>query len=483
MREKLTRVLEAAQKAGGDYADVRFVEDREESLMVRDGALRQFRRASTRGVGIRVLAKGSWGFASTADLGDEALSACARLAVEIALAGARVNPRPIEPAPNPAHRDRYRSSYGKDPFEVSAREKIERLMDAEATLKAVRGVSIAQATMDFLRRYQLFLSTEGADIEQEFLESGVGAEATAIGQNDVQTRSYPNSFRGQFESRGYELVDEYLIEDELKRIAGESVALLDAPQCPPGVMDVVIGSSQMALQVHESCGHAVEFDRILGQERNFAGESFIRPGDIGALRYGNERVNIYSSAIEPRALGSFGYDDEGVAAGRFDLVRKGRLVGVLTSRDTAPVLGQTSNGCMRADGWSAVPIIRMTNISLEPGDQSFEDLIGGVDRGIYMETNRTWSIDNYRLNFQFGCELGYEIRGGKLGRMVKNPQYTAMTTEFWNSCTGIGRPELWKVWGIPGCGKGQPMQTAHVSHGSAPVRFANVKVGVGYAES
>jgi TldD protein len=232
------------------------------------------------------------------------------------------------------------------------------------------------------------------------------------------------------------------------------------------------------LQVHESVGHPTELDRVLGMEAAFAGTSFVGVEDLGTLRYGSELVNITADATIDGGLGSFGYDDEGVAAQRVDLIRSGVLVGFQTSRETAASIGgERSNGTMRAEGWENFPLIRMTNINLLPGEGSLEDLIADVDEGIFMVTNKSWSIDDKRKNFQFGCEIAWEIRNGKLGRMLKNPRYTGITTDFWSSCDAIAGEGEWRVWGTPNCGKGQPGQAMRVGHGTSPARFRNVTAG------
>ncbi|MDQ3855868.1 MAG: TldD/PmbA family protein, partial [Chloroflexota bacterium] len=198
----------------------------------------------------------------------------------------------------------------------------------------------------------------------------------------------------------------------------------------------------------------------------------------GSYRYGSEHVTIVADGTLPGGLGTFGYDDEGVPAQRVPVIERGILVNYLTDRQSAAQLDQRSNGTGRADGWGRIPLVRMTNLNLQPGEWSFEDLIADTDDGIYMETNRSWSIDDRRLNFQFGTEIAWEIRRGKLGRMLKNPTYTGITPQFWGSCDAVGNRDTWKVWGTPNCGKGQPMQIAHVGHGASPARFRNVRVGV-----
>jgi TldD protein len=252
------------------------------------------------------------------------------------------------------------------------------------------------------------------------------------------------------------------------------------------VTTLILGPTQLALQVHESCGHPIELDRVFGTEASYAGTSFLTPDKYGTFRYGSDQVNLTADATIPGGLGTFGWDDEGVPAQRVPIVRAGVFCGYLSSRETVEQLREivgdrappASGGAMRADGWNRIPLVRMTNVNLEPGAWEFEDLIADTDEGIYMELNKSWSIDDRRLNFQFGTEIAYEIRGGKMGRMLKNATYTGITPQFWASCDAICNQNHWQVWGTPNCGKGQPGQRAHTGHGTAPARFRNVQVGV-----
>jgi TldD protein len=304
--------------------------------------------------------------------------------------------------------------------------------------------------------------------------------ATAVNDNESQERSYPKSLGGQLEGRGFEAVREMGLPENGQRIAEEAVALLDAPQCPSAEMDVILEASQVAIQVHESCGHPTELDRVLGMEASFAGTSFLTTDRLDRLQYGSEVVNIDADATAPGGLGTFGWDDEGVAAQNVPLVSVGRFVGYLTSRETAPVIGRRSMGSSRSATWRNLPIIRMTNINLRPGEAgTLEDLIADTKDGILFGTNRSWSIDERRLNFQFGTEIGWLIRNGKRAGMVRNPTYTGITPRFWGSCDAVCGPSEWRLWGEPYCGKGEPMQTAAVGHGAAPARFRGVQVGVG----
>ena len=356
-------------------------------------------------------------------------------------------------------------------------EKVDLLIAASDAMRTDKRIMAAHAALGLRRERTVFVSSEGSLLMQTILQTGTGISATAADDHDAQHRSYPGGHGGQHACTGFELVRELGLVEAAPRVAEEALALLTAPVCPAGTTTIILDGSQVALQIHESVGHPTELDRILGTEAAFAGTSFLEPSDLGKLRYGSQLVTIVSDGTSPGGLGTVGWDDEGVRPSPTYLIRDGLLVGFQTSRETAAAIGQhRSNGTMRADGWINYPLIRMTNVNLLPGDTSLEELIASTDDGIYMDTNRSWSIDDKRLNFQFGCEIAWEIKDGKLGRMLKNPMYQGITTEFWGSCDGIAGPSQWKIWGVPNCGKGQPTQTARVAHGAAPARFRNVAV-------
>ncbi|HID06895.1 MAG TPA: TldD/PmbA family protein, partial [Armatimonadetes bacterium] len=358
-------------------------------------------------------------------------------------------------------------------------ERMKLLLDADRKMRSVEGIQVTEASMQLWRQHKLFASTDGSVIKQTRTEVGAGITATAVRGSELQRRSYPAAHGGNFAARGYEFILSMNILEHAERVAHEAVQLLDAEPCPSTATTLILGTNQMALQIHESCGHPTELDRVLGTEASFAGTSFLTPDKLGKFEYGSPLVNIVADATVEGALGSFGYDDEGVPAQRTYLVKDGVFVGYMTSRETAPKLGwERSNGTMRAEHYNAIPLIRMTNINLEPGEWTLADMIADTDEGILMDTNRSWSIDDKRLNFQFGCEIAWEIRDAKLGRMLKNPTYTGITYEFWRSCDAIGNEDEWQLWGIPNCGKGEPMQAMRVGHGVPPARFRNVRVGV-----
>ncbi|MBC5827439.1 MAG: TldD/PmbA family protein, partial [Candidatus Eremiobacteraeota bacterium] len=319
----------------------------------------------------------------------------------------------------------------------------------------------------------------GSRTEQTLLQCGSAIHALAVGEGDVQDRIFPGTC-GLYQTGGYEIVRKAKLRENARRIGEEAVALLSADQCPSATADIVLSGDQMSLQIHESIGHALELDRVLGWEANFSGTSFATLDKLNRFRYGSPLVNVACEMNCPLALATQGYDDEGTPARSVPLISAGILVGYMAGRDTAMVAGVDVCGCVRSEYWGRLPMIRIGNVNLSPGDASFEELIDGIRDGVYMESNRSWSIDDKRLNFQFGCQVGYEIKNGKKGRLLKNPTYAGMTPEFWASCDAIGDESTWVAWGTPNCGKGEPMQTARSCQGSSPARFRDVAVGVGY---
>ena len=473
------KAVEAARRAGADVADARVSTDESESITVRDDAMEGVDRSVSTGVGIRVLAGGRWGFAATARLDEGEIAATAELAVRIARAASRLPGEPVVLAEVEPARATWATPIERDPFEVPLDEKVALLLRATGIAASQPGVTYSEAFLDLFRRTTSFASSDGAAIEQTITNAGAGLAATAVGDDDVQRRSYPDSFRGHHRAAGWEHVVALDLSGHAERVGREAVELLDAPVCPSEVTTLVLDANQMELQIHESVGHPTELDRVLGMELAFAGGSFVKPDDIGRLRYGSPLVTIVADATLPGGLGTFGYDDEGVPAQRTPLIQDGLLVGLLTNRETAPAIGATSNGTARADGWMHLPLIRMTNISIEPREGSLEEILGDTADGIFMSTNTSWSIDDHRINFQFGCEYARRIEGGKLTQLYKNPNYTGITPEFWGSCDAVGGAGSFVVYGTPNCGKGQPGQTGRVGHGAAPARFRNVQVGVG----
>jgi TldD protein len=480
VNDLIARALDAADRLGADYADVRIVERSTEQLTVKNGQLEAATTNQGAGFGVRVLLDGAWGFSASAVLEPSEADRNASESVEIALASGLAQPGPVELDDTPPVTDSYRTPYREDPFSISLDEKLRLLMDADAAMARVPGVAIREGSMVAGREVKTFASTAGARIDQEIVESGGGIEATAVNDSEMQQRSYPSSFGGQVVTGGFEAVRALDLAEHAQETAELAVALLDAPQCPAGEMDLILDSTQVALQIHESCGHPTELDRVFGTEASFAGTSFLTTDKLGSLHYGCDHVSLDADATAPGGLGTFGFVVEGVPAQNVPLVEHGVVVGYLTSRETAPQIGRRSMGSARAWTWSHIPLIRMTNINLRPGNAgSLEDLIADTREGIFMSVNKSWSIDDRRLNFQFGDQAGWLIRNGKRTQLVKNPTYTGITPKFWGSCDAICGPDEWTLWGLPNCGKGEPMQLGHVGHGAAPARFRGVKVGVG----
>jgi TldD protein len=478
MKDLALLAIDTAKAQGASYADVRVVESKLENIGTKNGKVGAYETLEDLGFGVRVIAGGSWGFASSDDMSKESVETIAAEAVKTALASSKLKEKELVLAPVDAHVAQWRTSYKIDPFTVSLEDKLSLLFKVDGLLRKVKGLAIAECSMGFLREKQLFASTEGSLIEQELVHSGAGMVAFAVGAGDVQRRSFPSS-EGHYASGGYEIVEGLGLIENAERVAEEAVALLSVDECPSGKKDIILDGSQLCLQIHESVGHPSELDRVLGTEANYAGTSYLKLKEQGKLQLGSEFVTIVADSTLPGGLATVGFDDEGVPAQKWNLVDKGLFVGYLTSREVASVCGDTqSRGCMRADGWNRIPLVRMTNIGLAPGTWDLDDLIADTKDGILMLTNRSWSIDQMRYNFQFSTEIGWEIKGGKKGRMLKNPNYQEISTGFWNSCDAVCNESHWFQWGIINCGKGQPGQVARMSHGAAPARFRQVNVGV-----
>lgn len=476
--DKLKKALAHAQKLGASYADIRYVSARSEEVKVKNRIVNAIRRSEESGAGLRALADGAWGFAASADLSGRSLLGLAEKAVALARASSLISREPVELAERPAYQGSYRTPVKTDPEDVPLREKIDVLNSACGEMCIAPEIATTEASLAWQKQEKLFVDTEGGEILQHLTECGAGISATAVGWGDVQRRSYPTSFGGNFAGAGFEFIRGMPLKENAAAVAREALTLLSAPACPSAVTDLILDSSQLALQVHESCGHPAELDRVLGMEAGYAGTSFLTPEKLGAYVYGSPVVNITADATLPGGLGTFGYDDEGVPAAHFMLIKDGIFCGYLASRETAPKIGTASNGCMRASGWQFIPLVRMTNINLEPGDWTLDEIIRDTREGLFLATNTSWSIDDKRLNFQFATEAAYEINNGSIGRLYKNPTYAGKTPEFWRSCDAIAGKAEWVMWGIPACGKGEPCQIAHVGHGASPARFRQVRVGI-----
>ena len=479
MDDLVSRSLDLAEVQGASYADIRIVRTSQERISVRSGVVDTLSFDESLGFGVRVLVNGCWGFASNHDITSKEVDRVTALAVNIAKASATLSKGVVNLGPPITSRGTYTTPIEEDPFTISTDHKLALLMDADQRMASVKGIGSRQGNLIFIKEEKTFANSEGAHVEQTVYEAGGGISANAVGNNEIQRRSYPQSMGRQQGCAGWEYITAMDLPGNAERVATEAVALLTADPCPSNIVtDIIIGSAQLALQIHESCGHAIELDRVLGAEAAYAGTSFLTTDKLNNFRYASDVVNITADSLRVPGLGSFGWDDEGVPSQSTPIVTNGDFVGYLMSRETASGLGLTSNGCVRAASWNRIPMIRMTNVSIEPGTWKLDDLIADTDDGVFLEMNRSWSIDDRRYNFQFGTEVGYEIKKGKLGRLLRNTTYTGITPEFWNSCDAVCDSDHWTMWGTPNCGKGQPGQIGHTGHGAAPARFRNVRVGV-----
>jgi TldD protein len=484
VQEFALNTLDLALRQGVAYADVRVVQRRKEDISVKNGQADQVAMEESTGYGVRVLAEGAWGFAASSDFYRAAAAATVERALEIARAGAGVQTEPLFLPSCPGVEGAYATPLTQDPFAVPLETRLALLITCCEAMQRSPTVRVAQAHLRLFREHKWFVSSEGSRLEQTLVETGGGVAATAVGDDGIfQRRSYSNHAQA-----GYEFIGELDLPTQAERCTREAEALLTAPVCPTGTRTLILGSAMLALQVHESCGHPVELDRVLGSEASFAGTSFLTVPELGLFQYGSPAVSITADATLSRGLGTFGWDDEGSPAEHFPIIAEGRFVNYLTSRETAWWLANHydhstprpplpfSNGTMRADGWDRLPLIRMTNISLEPGAWTLEDLIADTEDGLFLDTPKSWSLDDRRLNFHFGTEVAYEIKDGKLGRLLRDASYTDRTPRFWSSCDAVCDAAHWRLWGLPTCAKGEPVQVAHVAHGAAPARFRGVQV-------
>ncbi len=456
-----------------DYGDARVVETEYEHIIVRNGNIESYTKSTDMGFGIRTLLNSGWGFYSSNRIENDEIDKVIKKSLEIAKASVVAKGKPLSLSPLSPQQGIYKTRMEKDPFSISTEDKIKLLLSIDDILSKYGNIKVRIASMILIKQKKVFVSSEGSLIEQEIVHTGAEMSVTAVKDGELQERSY-----GDFGQAGYEFIENLKLLKEAPRVGEEAEALLKAKPCPLGKKDIVISDDQMVLQVHESVGHPTELDRVFGTEASYAGTSFVTPEKLENFKYGSKLVNITADATIRNGLGGFGWDDEGVPAQRIFIVKEGMFNDYLSSRDTAPLIGRKSTGTMRASSWSRIPIIRMTNINLEPGKFTLEGLIDGVKDGLYLQTNKSWSIDDKRINFQFGVEFAREIKNGKLGDIIKDATYTGITPEFWKACDGIGNEGYWKMHGIMNCGKGEPGQTMRVGHGTAPARFRDVQVGV-----
>jgi TldD protein len=471
------RALGAATKAGATYADIRIVRHRRESLSTREDKIERVDASEEYGLGVRVIAGGAWGFAATPIVTPAEAERVAKVAVDIAKANAALLDRPVNLGAPVTSVDVWQTPIIKDPFKIPLEDKAELLLAINREAMKVPGVKFVNSSYAAQGEWKLFASTEGAYVEQDQIRLGPGYTVTAVDDK-----------RGEFESRshmaqprqaGWEYIESLPLVADARQIASEAVEKLAAPSVTAGKHDLVLDPTNLWLTIHESIGHPTELDRALGYEANFAGTSYATPDKRGKLRIGAPILTFYADKTTPGALATCGYDDDGVATQRWNLVENGVFVGYQTTREQAAWIGEkTSRGTSYADSYASFPFQRMPNVSLAPApkERSLDDLIAATDNGILIVGNGSWSIDHQRLNFQFGGQAFWEIKKGKKGRMLRDVAYQANTLAFWSACDLLGGPSSWAMGGTLSDGKGEPQQSNAVSHGAPPARFRAIDV-------
>ncbi len=473
MADALADLVQLAAARGASYADARHVEREHESVSVRDGQVESVTRTSDRGVGFRVIHHGAWGFAATDRTGEAAMGELVDEAFRRAEASASTRSRPIALAPIPAHRGEYRTTLSRDPFGVPMKERIALLLAADEALRGPNARS-RRASVAAYRTRKRLVTSEGTDVSQEVVESGAGVALTAAKAGARPAQRYDSRLTRQ---AGWEFVEELDLVARARRYRDDAEATLDAPLATERPTTLVFAPEFLALLVHESCGHPTEADRVLEYEVAFAGTTFMWPKDRGTLRYGSEHVSMTADATVPGGMGTFGWDDDGVAAMRTKLVDRGVFVGYLTSRETAAALGvPVSIGSARAEGWQHFPIVRMVNVSLDPGTRSYAELLAGVDDGLLLEAPASYSLDDKRQNFHFSAQAARVIRHGQVEGYVRGVAFQSLTPAFWGRCDCVA--DDWELHGFLSCAKGEPLQLMRVGHGAAHARFRDVPIEV-----
>lgn len=473
-RELGWRALEVAKARGASYADVRVITRCWNRLSCHNGVVAEDEDGEETGLGLRCLVDGAWGFAASPVLTTAEADRIAALAVEVATASGRLPWKVSLGAPEP-HTFTGRGPCLTDPFDIPYETKADLLHACDLAMRRPSAVRAATGTLDFLRERRLLLTTEGTDIYQEQVDSGGGLKVVAVRDGDMQQRSWPHIFGWHGQRGGWEVIEAMGFEENAARIGEEAAALLDAPPCPEGPATVILDASQTAMQLHESLGHALELDRALGMEAATAGTSFLTP-DLLGRPVASEHVTVFADPAGTPGAGSFRFDDDGVPARRATLIERGRFVDYLSSRDTAPIVGKQSTAASRTDTWNRIPLVRMTCLNLEPGRMSFDELLDDTGEGLLLATTASWSIDERRMNFEFATEMAREIRGGKLGRLLRGPVYRGATPDFWSACDAVAGPESFRPLSVRLCFKGQPGQLQRVTNGAAPARFRDVSL-------
>ena len=479
MKTILHRLQRRLSELDVEYADLRYVEVERERIRTKNGALDDIKETHSRGVGFRVLKDGAFGFCATSDLSEKSLLSHLEQAYRMAKRFSKIRHAEIKLVPTKRVKDRWEMPIQRDPWKMSLREKIKPAIEAEKLLISHSWIDSASSVFDFTRKRIVFVSSEESWIEQVLYRTGgwIYGETWVDGQKI--RRSWPGP-SGLFRAQGFETIESLEFPREAVRLAEELKELRKCPEVPSGTFDLILKGSILALQIHETFGHATESDRVYGYEDNFGGRTFLNPGLLGGFPVASPQVTFVSDAsldLGPGA-GCLAYDDEGVPPRRIEVVQKGIFTGYLMSRETAFFLNQAkSSANMVAQDWSHYPLIRMTNISLLPGKGSLKEMIRDTEEGFLLDSELSWSIDEMRLDFQIGAEAGYQIRKGKIESLVRFPFYHGNALDFWRSCDSVAGKSEWGFWGFADCGKGGPYQEAFTGHGASPARFRNVEFG------
>jgi TldD protein len=477
--------LREGKKYKASYCDIRIVRLRSQSISMRMTSERGTGRTlsvpnisedSSFGFGVRVIVNGAWGFASSPLVTPEEIARVTGEAVIIAKANAAIQPKPVQLAANKTYRDRWVTPHEKDPFDISAQEKIDLLAAATSEVKKNVRILTGTAALTFRSDDKYFASSEGSSIQQYLLQTYGNVDATAVDAEKgiSRTRNYVPTQA----SAGWEYVPQMNLAENAGVIREEVLEHLAAPPVRPGKKDLLLMPNHLMLTIHESVGHPTELDRSLGYEANYAGTSYLTPATIGK-RIASDHVTIIGDRTSPRALATCGYDDDGVKTTRFTIVDKGIFKTFQTTRDQAHLINEKqSHGCSQADSWATVPFQRMPNVWLQAGPESttLDDLIGGIDDGVLIDGRGSYSIDQQRYNFQFGGDAFWEIKGGKKRGMISRVSYQARTPDFWQACDGVAGQSYWRQYGTTGDAKGEPTQINAISHGCSPSRFRQINV-------
>ncbi|HEY8549025.1 MAG TPA: TldD/PmbA family protein [Vicinamibacterales bacterium] len=489
-REWSTMAMAEAKRLGCSYADIRFTRNRSHGLRVRNGQLTTLGGninfgnvgdSETYGFGVRVIHSGVWGFSSSPIVTPEEIRRIVRVATDVARASAVAKRADVRLAPVPAYDTFWETPIRQNPWDVPLEDKIALLVKTTDAIQKNKAVLFATAVMNFNYEWKYLGTSEGSFIEQVFFYTTCGCSATARHQGQVKTRNYsPGSM-----TRGYEFVVESDMPGHAERVAAEAVEHAMAKPVTPGLKDLVLLPSHLALTIHEIIAHPTELDRIAGYEANYAGTSFIKLSDLGKLKYGSRHLNVYADRTFPGGMSTVGYDDDGVKAQRWPIIREGILVGLQTNRETAHLIGENeSRGCTFANHWRNYPFLRMPNIQLEAGPEgspTVDEMIADVKDGVLVDGMGSFSIDQQRYNGQFGGDAFWEIKNGKKTRMVTDFTYNAITTDFWANLDAVGPPSTWEHHGMGGDAKGQPVQSNRPSHGSAPCLVRKIMVGTAFS--